>query len=1000
MKRTAKTLLNVLLITIIVLAVYVSAYAFIVIGDNADITQEESEMQKLALGSERVDYNEDNGILYINNEIVVFMRNTATDVDIEEFLADCGAEADESMADIGVYKLIYRSAMSYGELEELVSDLNRNAVVDRAYINALVEFEEDTADDDFDYAEPVYPNDDWNADKWDVNAARGENWGMEAIDAPGAWGYLDRMSTVKVGLIDSKPDSSHKEINIAASTELFIDVDTSSVSTNKYNISADDHGTHVSGIMNAAFNNKSGVSGTMGTKGELYYSAVYYDDNGKVSSRFATAYDYLLALKTLIDQNVQVINISQNTSRLIGFAASHGNENAINYLELQATVAEKGLLRIINSRQVSGKPDFVICVAAGNSNNTYYYKDEHQIYGYRESMTFWEAVKSAFGFRGERGGSQARYNNFLNLMSDETVEGRVVVVGAVQIDTSKSSESETRYKYTSFSNVGERVDIVAPGYDVYSTIVGGYRLMSGTSMAAPHVSGVAGLVFACNPSLSGEQVKKILVSSAVGRYNYEGGYSGLVNANNAVVMALKTLEKPVEKVINPPVNNGLDLCFVVDTTGSMGDDIDNAKENMAEILAHLKEKTENYRVALVDYRDFARSSYSVDYPYDIKLHFTQDNEAILSKINGLTLGSGGDTPETVYSALMAAIKMLSWREDAKKVIIILGDAPPHDPEPNTGYTYDHVLAALYHADINIDYDNSDDRVMGEAEDSAINVFSISSDADTGAVEFFEKLAHGTGGSHADVADSSMVGDAIVESIEQIEITETVSVRVDFSDAMAGETIDFFLDDEYKFTLVADENGVVDFENVECGKYSWESGGIYTRGTFTLESNTDDVSVRKTEAYWFAPLLEFFEEYKLTIVFVAIATVIVCALIPYMLYLIVKAVLKTKKVLAGMREMSAKKAEVKAKQKEIREAAKQAKKSEELISNKPDGFCTHCGSPIKAGVKFCTGCGSPMKAEVPEKTKIKCQSCGLECDNTLKFCTNCGNSLVHDNAGEN
>ncbi len=62
-----------------------------------------------------------------------------------------------------------------------------------------------------------------------------------------------------------------------------------------------------------------------------------------------------------------------------------------------------------------------------------------------------------------------------------------------------------------FSTYGDFVDVAAPGASIYSTLKsGGYGTMSGTSMATPHVAGLAGLLFSLNPQLTNAQVRELI----------------------------------------------------------------------------------------------------------------------------------------------------------------------------------------------------------------------------------------------------------------------------------------------------------------------------------------------------------------------------------------------------------------------------------------------------------------------------------------------------------
>jgi subtilisin family serine protease len=66
----------------------------------------------------------------------------------------------------------------------------------------------------------------------------------------------------------------------------------------------------------------------------------------------------------------------------------------------------------------------------------------------------------------------------------------------------------------SWSNYGlSSVDLGAPGVNIYSTIPGGYVAMSGTSMACPHVAGVAALVYGYHPGWTYQQVRNSILNT-------------------------------------------------------------------------------------------------------------------------------------------------------------------------------------------------------------------------------------------------------------------------------------------------------------------------------------------------------------------------------------------------------------------------------------------------------------------------------------------------------
>jgi hypothetical protein len=126
----------------------------------------------------------------------------------------------------------------------------------------------------------------------------------------------------------------------------------------------------------------------------------------------------------------------------------------------------------------------------------------------------------------------------------------------------------------------------------------------------------------------------------------------------------------------------LDVAFVVDTTGSMKDDIRAVKDSLSEIVRHITSRTKELeiRFAIVSYRDHPPQ----DRSYVTKVFdFTESVKRVQKLISELQPSEGGDTPEAVADGLYDARNRLSWEREAYKVLLLVGDAPPHGKKYNS-----------------------------------------------------------------------------------------------------------------------------------------------------------------------------------------------------------------------------------------------------------------------------------------------------------------------------
>jgi hypothetical protein len=114
----------------------------------------------------------------------------------------------------------------------------------------------------------------------------------------------------------------------------------------------------------------------------------------------------------------------------------------------------------------------------------------------------------------------------------------------------------------------------------------------------------------------------------------------------------------------------------------MKDDIQAVKDSLFEIVDHVTRRTEGLeiRFGIVSYRDHPPQ----DRTYVTKVFdFSEKIKQVHKQISDLRPSEGGDTPEAVADGLFDARTRLSWERDAYKVLLLVGDAPPHGKQYNS-----------------------------------------------------------------------------------------------------------------------------------------------------------------------------------------------------------------------------------------------------------------------------------------------------------------------------
>lgn len=156
----------------------------------------------------------------------------------------------------------------------------------------------------------------------------------------------------------------------------------------------------------------------------------------------------------------------------------------------------------------------------------------------------------------------------------------------------------------------------------------------------------------------------------------------IVNVSNA---AVDNLVRSVGK------NGKVDIAFLIDSTGSMRDEITGVRNNLNKFTEVLQNAGLDFRISVIDYKDITDDGDDSTkvLMQDGEKWFTT-SEKVASVLDTISVNGGGDNPETVLDAI-GLMNTLDFRDDASKFSILLTDA---EYKNDNHYGYSDMSAAI------------------------------------------------------------------------------------------------------------------------------------------------------------------------------------------------------------------------------------------------------------------------------------------------------------------
>jgi Mg-chelatase subunit ChlD len=198
----------------------------------------------------------------------------------------------------------------------------------------------------------------------------------------------------------------------------------------------------------------------------------------------------------------------------------------------------------------------------------------------------------------------------------------------------------------------------------------------------------------------------------------------------------QTNVRPVRASMRPrSTRRALDLGFLVDATGSMGDEMTFLQSELKDIVRRVRavEPDLDIRISVVFYRDRGDAFITKSLP------FTRSADDAVSFISGTTADGGGDFPEDMNAGLEAMMRQSWSREAVPQMLFLLADAPPQQ-YAGEDYTYHEAIA--------------------DAAAKGIAIYPVAASGVDKPTEFlFRAMAVMTGGKYVFLTDDSGVGNS-------------------------------------------------------------------------------------------------------------------------------------------------------------------------------------------------------------------------------------------------